>query len=281
VRQFLIAVVILITTSLALVQFAHAAQTHVVKRGETLSSIATRHQVSVASLVAVNNLRSRHRIWPGQQLVVPGAEATSPTQVVAPAESSQPVTHLVKPKETLWKIASRYRVSVHAIVAANGLRNPNALKRGQRLVIPGRENLSALPPLRRANSATIPSRGEKWASAVVARAMRFIGVRYVWGGMSPRGFDCSGLLGFVMRAVGVSVPRTTSELFVTGHPVARDQLLVGDAVFFTTWRPGPSHVGIYIGNNQFIHASSGFGRVTVTSMDYPYYKPRYMGARRF
>jgi cell wall-associated NlpC family hydrolase len=99
--------------------------------------------------------------------------------------------------------------------------------------------------------------------------------------MSPRGFDCSGFIGYVMRVVGVSVPRTTGAMWSAGRPVERSGLRVGDIVFFTTTRPGPSHAGIYIGNNQFIHASSGFGRVTVTSMDYRYYKPRYLGARRF
>ena len=111
--------------------------------------------------------------------------------------------------------------------------------------------------------------------------MRHMGVRYRWGGMSPRGFDCSGLIGYVMRSVGVRLPRTAAELYVSGRPVSTNELRVGDIVFFETTRPGPSHAGIYIGNDQFIHASSGFGRVTVTSMDYPYYRPRYLGARRF
>ena len=99
--------------------------------------------------------------------------------------------------------------------------------------------------------------------------------------MSPRGFDCSGFIGYVMRAVGVSLPRTTYAMWTEGRPVLRDQLKLGDIVFFNTTRPGPSHAGIYVGNNQFVHSSSGFGRVTVTSMDYRYYKPRYLGARRF
>jgi len=99
--------------------------------------------------------------------------------------------------------------------------------------------------------------------------------------MSPRGFDCSGFIGYVMRSAGVSMPRTTSAMWAQGRPVRRDELSVGDIVFFNTTRPGPSHAGIFIGHNQFIHSSSGFGRVTVTSMDYRYYKPRYLGARRF
>lgn len=66
-----------------------------------------------------------------------------------------------------------------------------------------------------------------------------------------------------------------------GTAVPRDQLKVGDIVFFHTTRPGPSRAGVYVGNNLFVHAASGFGRVRVTSMDYPYYTRRYLGARRF
>ena len=127
----------------------------------------------------------------------------------------------------------------------------------------------------------IPSRGTKWASGVIAAAARYVGVRYRWGGMSPAGFDCSGFIGYVLRSVNVIVPRTTYTMWVQGAPVPRDHLRVGDIVFFSTTRPGPSHAGIYIGGNQFIHASSGFGRVLVTSLDHRFYRPRYLGARRF
>jgi len=281
VRRVAITAGIVITTALVLAPLAQAAaQPHVVKRGETLSSIANRHRVSVVSLTAANSLRNPHALRPGQRLVIPGSQAPRQAAEFRTA-SSQPKSHVVKPRETLSKIASRYGVSLRELAAANGISNPDALQRGQRLVIPGPQSRTALPPLRRIAASAIPSRGEKWASAVVASAMRYMGVRYVWGGMSPRGFDCSGLIGYVMRSVGVLLPRTAAELYIAGRPVPKDELRVGDIVFFQTTRPGPSHAGIFIGTDQFIHASSGFGLVTVTSMDYPYYKPRYLGARRF
>ncbi len=280
VRRVPITAGVVITTALVLAPLTQAAaQPHVVKRGETLSSIARSHRVSLGSLTAANSLRNPHALRPGQRLVIPGSQ--TPRQAVDSRTPSRATTHVVKPRETLSKIASRYRVSMRELAAVNAINNPDALQRGQRLVIPGPETRTVLPPLRVVGASAIPSRGQKWASAVVASAMRHMGVRYRWGGMSPRGFDCSGLIGYVMRSVGVRLPRTAAELYVSGRPVSTNELRVGDIVFFETTRPGPSHAGIYIGNDQFIHASSGFGRVTVTSMDYPYYRPRYLGARRF
>jgi len=145
-------------------------------------------------------------------------------------------------------------------------------------LLPAAASASARHAVRR---ESVSSRGAAWNSALVAAARRYVGVRYRWGGTSPAGFDCSGFIAYVLQMVRVTVPRTTLALWAEGAPVARDRLQAGDIVFFTTTRPGPSHAGIYIGGNQFIHASSGFGRVTVTSMDYRYYKPRYLGARRF
>lgn len=210
---------------------------------------------------------------------------------VVPARAAAAQIHVVRPGDTLWSIARRYGVPVQAIAEANRLADPDALRLGQALTIP--QGTGARPGgaaaagpagtagARPAARDAVPSRGVKWGSALRAAAARHIGVRYRWGGMSPRGFDCSGFIGYVMRVVGVVLPRTTFAMWAAGRAVPRNQLQVGDIVFFTTTRPGPSHAGIYIGNNQFIHASSGFGRVTVTSLDYRYYKPRYLGARRF
>ena len=195
--------------------------------------------------------------------------------IAAPAFASTAGTHTVRSGDTLWSIARRYGVSVDVLASVNRLANPDALQLGQRIVIPVPASLGRTERLR------LPSRGAKWGSGLLAIVSRQVGVRYRWGGMSPRGFDCSGFIGYVMRAAGVSMPRTTYAMWAQGRPVRRDELSVGDIVFFNTTRPGPSHAGIFIGHNQFIHSSSGFGRVTVTSMDYRYYKPRYLGARRF
>ena len=270
-----------------------AGQTHIVGPGDTLWAIARRYDVSVQALISANGLPDPDALRLGQRLTIPsGASPRSPSSARAAAA---PIRHVVAAGDTLWSLARRYQVPVQEIIEANRLADPDALRLGQTLVIPGlaaRRGLSPVPApvaakapgmaaLARRDAGPVPSRGAKWGSALLATASRQVGVRYRWGGMSPSGFDCSGFIGYVMRSVGVSLPRTTYAMWIEGRPVARDQLKLGDVVFFNTTRPGPSHAGIYIGNNQFIHSSSGFRRVTVTSMDYRYYKPRYLGARRF
>ncbi|MDR3563867.1 MAG: NlpC/P60 family protein [Negativicutes bacterium] len=118
------------------------------------------------------------------------------------------------------------------------------------------------------------------AQQLVIFAKQFIGVPYVWAGRSPAGFDCSGFISYVFDHFGVALPRMADEQFESGLAVNRRDLQVGDLVFFSTYEPGPSHVGIYIGSGQFIHASSGANEVTITPMAKQYYVERYLGARR-
>lgn len=111
--------------------------------------------------------------------------------------------------------------------------------------------------------------------------MRYRGSPYVRGGSSPSGFDCSGFVSYVLRQHGVHVSRSSRALFHEGRPVSRSSLQPGDIVFFrNTYRRGISHVGIYIGDGDFVHASNRRGGVKVTSLDSSYYTPRYAGARR-
>lgn len=115
---------------------------------------------------------------------------------------------------------------------------------------------------------------------LAAFAKKFIGVPYVWAGRSPGGFDCSGFVWYVYNNFGIQLPRMADGQFEVGVPVNRRDLVPGDLVFFSTYEPGPSHVGIYIGGGNFIHASSGAEEVTITSMGKQYYVERYLGARR-
>ncbi|MBA3736055.1 MAG: C40 family peptidase [Actinobacteria bacterium] len=110
---------------------------------------------------------------------------------------------------------------------------------------------------------------------VVGIAMRYLGVPYVWGGASPSGFDCSGLVVYVFAKIGVSLPHSTYSLWNVGSPVSRDQLQAGDLIFFS----GLGHMGIYIGGGQFIHAPHTGDVVKISSLS-GYYSSAYMGARR-
>lgn len=116
-------------------------------------------------------------------------------------------------------------------------------------------------------------------SSVIAYAYKFIGTPYIYGASGPNAFDCSGFVAYVYRAFGVSLPHYTGSQFGLGSAVSKDALSPGDLVFFNTVGP-ITHVGIYIGGGQFIHASSGSHRVTISSLSESYYGSRYAGARR-
>jgi len=111
---------------------------------------------------------------------------------------------------------------------------------------------------------------------VVGIAMRYLGVPYVWGGSSPSGFDCSGLVMYAYAQVGVSLPHYTGAQWGYGVPVSRSDLQPGDLVFFD----GLGHVGIYIGGGQFIHAPQTGDVVKISSLDDGWYAATYDGARR-
>ncbi|MER3501230.1 MAG: hypothetical protein C4295_07095 [Candidatus Fervidibacterota bacterium] len=131
--------------------------------------------------------------------------------------------------------------------------------------------------------ASSPSSSSLPSHPLVATARKYLGTRYRYGGASPsRGFDCSGLVYYLLSRHGIRAPHSAAELFRMGKPIARSALRPGDLVFFrnTAHRRGITHVGIYIGNGKFIHASSGRGRVTVSRLSDPYYAARYAGARR-
>lgn len=117
------------------------------------------------------------------------------------------------------------------------------------------------------------------ADRIIETAKKYMGVPYVWGGMTPSGFDCSGLVQYVFAENGMSIPRTTSLQYKVGTYVARSNLKPGDLVFFDTSGNGVSHVGIYMGNGQFIHSSSSKG-VTISNLSNSYWNARYLGARR-
>ena len=115
--------------------------------------------------------------------------------------------------------------------------------------------------------------------AIIKTAKKHIGTRYVFGGTTPKGFDCSGFLQYVFKQNGYAIPRTADEQYLLGKRVKkRAELEPGDLVFFSTYEKGASHCGIYLGKNQFIHVSSSKG-VRIDSLDDSYWKPRWYGGK--
>ncbi len=195
--------------------------------------------------------------------------STPVEQPLPEASSDAPeLFYTVAAGETLYRIALRYNVTIESIRAANNL-STDAINAGQRIKIPLAVTAALVPP---ANSSQ-PSVSEV--------SQRYLGVTYRFGGTSvSHGLDCSGFVQIVFSELGLKLPRTSALQFQAGIEVAREDLQEGDLVFFDTTGRGVSHVGIYLKDNQFIHAASNPGKVTISSLTEKYWQPKYLGARR-
>lgn len=105
-----------------------------------------------------------------------------------------------------------------------------------------------------------------------------LGVPYIYGGESPQGFDCSGLVQFAYRSAGINVPRTAREQLKASRKIDVDEAAAGDLLFFKS--PQNSHVGIYLGDGRFVHAPASSRNVSIGSLDDPYYKSHFVRAGR-
>ncbi len=116
-------------------------------------------------------------------------------------------------------------------------------------------------------------------SRLLSTAKQYIGVPYKFGGTTPKAFDCSGYLQYVFARNGLSLPRTADEQYKLGQRTTSiRQLVPGDLVFFTTYEPGASHCGIYLGDGRFIHASTSKG-VRIDELSNTYWQPRFYGGK--
>ena len=145
-------------------------------------------------------------------------------------------------------------------------------------------NSTSEPPLVRAEKSLreLGNKAKDTASEITSYALSLIGVDYKFGGNTPeQGLDCSGLIRYVFQqATGMSLPRTARDQARVGDAVSIDKLQPGDLVFFNTRRFQFSHVGLYIGDNRFIHAPSSGGSVQVVSLENQYWQKAFNGARR-
>lgn len=147
-------------------------------------------------------------------------------------------------------------------------------------VLPAIKPATNLKPNRQTNLKPAKSTGKSATpNAIISTAKTFMGVPYVFGGTTPKGFDCSGLVQYVYKMNGVDIPRLADDQYKIGRAVSLSQLTAGDLVFFDTDSTGISHCGIYVGDGKFLHASSSRG-VRIDSLDNEYWKPKFVGARK-
>jgi cell wall-associated NlpC family hydrolase len=227
------------------------ARTHRVSQGETLASIAATEHVTTSDIARLNDLEGDNpALAPGEILVLDAASA-------AP----------VPDPETAAKAIAAVKAAERAGVPTEGA--------DVAMWAPSSDDPS---PLHRLASRII-DRTSSIAANLAHDAMRFLGVPYSFGGTSTAGFDCSGYVQHVFAMLGIHLPRTADSQYLKGQRVRGGDLQPGDLVFFQTYAPGASHVGIYLGNDQFVHASSSRG-VMVSKLSESYWASRYLGAKR-
>lgn len=179
-----------------------------------------------------------------------------------------------------------FKINTHSVKADAAIKSSQQgvvvksaeVNTGKVIVVPKKKDKKSTNSTNTYGEASL-SRGGSGRFDVVSYAYGFMGIPYVWGASGSTAFDCSGFTAYVFRAFGVSLPHYTGSQFNLGSAVSRANLSSGDLVFFNTVG-SISHVGIYVGGNKFIHASSGSHKVTVSSLDNSYYSTRYAGARR-
>lgn len=288
---------------LALPQLVLASKSHVVRKSESLQSIARKYHVSVNELKSVNNLTASH-ISKGTRLIIPSHADAQQKKTTTSAHQD---VYKVSKGDTLPKIAKKTGVKMADIRNLNGLKG-NRIKPGQILTLvaaettpraasPGKlqlinkdllneqeltATLAELTDLESDRPVDLAKSLEanQAISSIKKSAYSFLGARYSFGGNSRNALDCSSFTQQVFREQSVKLPRTAREQFNVGNEVMRGDLKKGDLVFFQTYARFPSHVGIYLGNRKMIHASSREHRVVISTMDTPYYLSRYLGARR-
>ena len=301
--------VVLCILALSFPSLALAAKTHKIRKNDTLFSLAKKYHVSVTEIKSANNLVNS-RVKPGDVLVIPPRSAAS-TEGKAPAKVKA-ATYKVKKGDNLTRIARKTGVSISELKRLNNI-GKGKMKPGLVLALKETEpaeveetpkKVSKRVYLRNADlfnekdyeqslaDLTEPDPNQQMVltkdpelntdnvKMLKTKAYGFLGTRYRFGGNTRNGLDCSAFVQQVFRELDVSLPRSAREQFEVGNRVPHGDLQKGDLLFFRTYAPYASHVGIYLGDNKMIHASSRDRRVVVSTINTPYYRSRYLGAKR-
>jgi len=288
---------------------AHATQ-YTVKKGDTLIEISKKIGVSVQTIKKVNNL-SGHKLKPGQVLSL--KKKNSASHVSVKSKSTSASHYKVRKGDTLSSISKKTGIPEQQLATLNNIKSKK-LRAGSSLILskpkisaPAAAAPASAPPHADENDILLDEEGDdfltaessdnfdyeaetrneflgKWGSAderklFVKVATGFLGAPYRMGGVTVQGIDCSAFVRKMYEFFNIKLPRTAREQAMVGVRVDRDKLEAGDLVFFRTKRP-IGHVGIYIGNNEFVHASYRARSVRIDSLEKPYFQQRFQRAVR-
>ena len=244
---------------------------HSIKSGETLFTIARKHHTTIAEVEKANGLKKDERLKIGRVLKVP-------TNTYNVSKATKVAKKTVTSKKKV-RVAKRSKKENKKLVASLSKLETITPKKGR--VVKNKKSRS----FSLFDIFSSPSdRVSKKSAKITAIAKKKLGRRYVWGATGQKNtFDCSGFTKYVYDKNGISIPRTSINQSKYGKYVSRKNLKKGDLVFFDTSKQRKgyvNHVGIYLGNGKFIHASSAKKKVVITSLNKKFYSQRYKGARR-
>jgi cell wall-associated NlpC family hydrolase len=230
-----------------------STKTYKVEEGDNLTYIAKKYHTTISKLLELNDITPNTVLKLGQAIKVPSDK-----------NIHTPVRYAHNTQQNVKKIAQVVHKKTH--------------KKLSKVLKKGISKFTVNDIVFTSRYATAPK-----ATKIIQTAKNKLGKRYVWGATGSNAFDCSGLTTYVCKLNGIKLPRRAIAQSKVGKYVSRKDLKPGDLIFFDTSkhrRGYVNHVGIYIGNNKFIHASSAKHKVTITSLNTPFYSQRFKVARR-
>jgi peptidoglycan DL-endopeptidase LytE len=284
-------------------------QHYTVHKGDSIDKIARKFHTTSDDIIDDNHLES-DKLSVGRKLVIHPDSKDDPShagqnkKVVKPAEeknldlatipdeNTRPVYkyHRLQRGETLASVAKKYGISVKNLRAINDIKKKKKVRVGQNLIVGnisgakarGIQRVDITKKIEQVKELSKSPELDDMSATdrLLLFAKKMLDIPYKFGANGGIGLDCSSFVQRVYSFVDFKLPRSAREQFHVGQEIAKDELKSGDLLFFRTYARFPSHVGIYIGNNLFIHASSVGKKVKIDSLDKPYYLQRYIGAKR-
>lgn len=286
------------------VSTANAHTPYTVKKGDSLYKISNKFGIPKSEIKKANNLKS-NELRAGAKLIIPKKDKSDKASKNTKKKNNETGDKMyrVKKGDNIWRIAKKFNISMEELKEINGLTS-NSLKAGQEIVVSKsafetKEPEDIIKSIqvqnnRKATSVITSARLEEVKELSISNDLSKMSIKerlillakkmlhfpYKFGGNGPLGLDCSAYVQKVYGMAGLELPRSAREQFRIGESVDREYLAAGDLVFFRTYASFPSHVGIYLGDNLFIHASTRAKKVIIDSFESPYYVRRFIGAKR-